>query len=308
MKKQPQRIVSHGPASVDFPPRVEGNSEEPRPADSFVAYSLIHSTTVWRQFHRSARWAKARVHIMDSTVPTPRKTGVDREICLMISVNGVHMGGRGSGRHWSGQRKGNVELCPPLDVRRLQRDGLLRPGQSFPRNWRRNGQLAATITVTTAADCIVLSYEHFVAGEEWQREQYPVLLEWLPCHYGGRRAWFRCPARGCGRRVAILYGAGIFACRHCHRLAYLSQRIATWNRALRSAQAIRQRLGGTANMYDPFPEKPKGMHWQTYQELRRQHDDANAHSWPGWLRRWKRPSRTITRTDMQKIVPAMDHS
>jgi hypothetical protein len=44
-------------------------------------------------------------------------------------------------------------------------------------------------------------------------------------------------------------------------------------------------------MYDPFPGKPKGMHWQTYLELRRLHDDANAHSWPGWVRRWKMPSR-----------------
>jgi hypothetical protein len=60
---------------------------------------------------------------------------------------------------------------------------------------------------------------------------------------------------------------------------------------LNQAQSIRERLGGTASMYDPFPGKPKRMHWETYQELRWQHDDANAHSWPGWIRRWKMPSR-----------------
>ena len=45
-----------------------------------------------------------------------------------------------------------------------------------------------------------------------------------PCRLGGSRAWFICPAVGCGRRVAILYGGGIFACRHCYDLAYDSSR------------------------------------------------------------------------------------
>jgi hypothetical protein len=30
-------------------------------------------------------------------------------------------------------------------------------------------------------------------------------------------AAFICPAAGCGRRVAILYGGGNFACRHCYQ-------------------------------------------------------------------------------------------
>jgi hypothetical protein len=29
-------------------------------------------------------------------------------------------------------------------------------------------------------------------------------------------------------------------------------------------QKIRERLGGSANMTEPFQEKPKGMHWRTY--------------------------------------------
>jgi hypothetical protein len=210
------------------------------------------------------------------------------------------MGGRRSGRHWGEQTKGKIEQYPMLDVRRLQRLGLLQPGRSFPQNWSRNGRLAATIILTAFDDRVFLSHERCEAGAVGKREQYPVLLEWTSCHYGGRRAWFHCPVSGCGRRVATLYGNGIFACRHCHRLAYSSQRIPAWSRALRCAQAIRRRLGGNANMYDPFPERPQGMHAQTYREFRRQYEDANAHSWPGWLRHWKRPSRTKARTDLQK--------
>src|ERR1035441_6259105 len=203
---------------------------------------------------------------------------------------GGAMGGFGSGRCWGRQTKGKAEHFASLDVRRLQRLGLLRPGPSFPQHWNRNGEPAASISVKAEIDRIIVSYERFITGGEWRSERYPIPLEWVRCNYGGRRAWFRCPRHDCGRRVAILYLDGIFACRHCHQLAYSSQRIAAWERALNRAQSIRERLGGTASMYDPFPGRPKGMHWRTYQELRWQHDEANAHSWPGWLRRWKRPS------------------
>ena len=152
------------------------------------------------------------------------------------------MGGIGGGRQWGGQRKGRSEQYPGLDVRRLQRHGLLLPGQSFQYHWRRKRERAATINLTALENRVVLRHEHLLSSPVWNREEYTVQLEWLPCNYGGRRAWFRCPVSGCGRRVAILYGNGIFACRNCHRLAYSSQRIQPWDRALRRAQAIRQRL------------------------------------------------------------------
>jgi hypothetical protein len=68
----------------------------------------------------------------------------------------------------------------------------------------------------------------------------------------------------------------LFACRHCYRLAYASQQESAHDRGLLKAQGIRMRLGGTANMLDDFPEKPKGMHWRTYERLCRAHDAAQA--------------------------------
>jgi len=65
--------------------------------------------------------------------------------------------------------------------------------------------------------------------------------------------------------VALLYGAGeLFACRHCYGLAYDSQQQSRHDRNLSQAQKIRMRLGGSANMLHPFPQKPRGMHWRTY--------------------------------------------
>lgn len=85
--------------------------------------------------------------------------------------------------------------------------------------------------------------------------------------------WFHCPAQGCGRCVAKLYlGGAIFACRHCYRLAYSSQRENLDDRATRRADKIRERLKWEPGILNGHGIKPKGMHWRTYQRLTAKHD------------------------------------
>ena len=133
------------------------------------------------------------------------------------------MGGYGSGRRCSS--KDTTSSYIQLDVRWLQRKGFLRPGYDFTLTWSRNGEIFANINIRSESDRIILIYRHRKYNEDdWQSREYPVLLEWRRCNYGGQRAWFVCPGLGCGRRVAILYGGRIFACRHCYQLAYASQR------------------------------------------------------------------------------------
>ncbi|HEX2108928.1 MAG TPA: hypothetical protein VHF70_06600 [Rubrobacteraceae bacterium] len=116
--------------------------------------------------------------------------------------------------------------------------------------------------------------------------QEPVPLSWTACTFGGERPWFVCPGAGCDRRVAVLYGPGKhFLCRHCYDLVYESQRENAMDRALHKAQSIRKRLGGSANMMEPFPEKPKGMHWKTYERLWWEHHEADMEQLAG-LREW----------------------
>jgi hypothetical protein len=176
------------------------------------------------------------------------------------------MGGLGSGRH-SGSGKDTTSHSCALDVRHLQRKKLLDPGCSFTWQWFPAAGVIASIQVRSEEDAVRLAYQRRGASGSWKWEVCWVNLEWTPCHYGGQRAWFRCPGLSCGRRVAILYGRGVFLCRQCHNLNYQSQHEQAPGRALARVQKIRMQLGGHANLDDPFPSKPKSMHWRTYHRL-----------------------------------------
>jgi hypothetical protein len=119
-----------------------------------------------------------------------------------------------------------------------------------------------------------------------------VRLDRTPCNYGGERIWFLCPR--CNRRAAILYAPGhLFWCRRCCQLAYSSQGEGTEDRVREKAEAIRRQLGGVPGLAWPFPERPKGMHYRTYERLRQEYHvaervaDAAVLEWldasRGWL-------------------------
>jgi hypothetical protein len=55
---------------------------------------------------------------------------------------------------------------------------------------------------------------------------------------------------------------------HCYQLAYASQHEPARRRGLGKSQKIRMRLGGSPNIFEEFPDKPKGMHWRTYERWR----------------------------------------
>lgn len=166
------------------------------------------------------------------------------------------------------------ESCVSIDVRRWHREGRLHAEEHFSLSWTRNGKRAGNISVRTELDAAVLIYQsRFWGSTEWRLIEQRVPITWTACHLGGQRPWFVCSVYSnehfCGRRAAVLYGAGeLFACRTCCRLAYASQQETAMFRGMSQAQKIRQKMGGSANLFEPFPERPKGMHWRTYKRLR----------------------------------------
>lgn len=184
-----------------------------------------------------------------------------------------------------------------LDIRRLQREGMLTPGRAFNWQWLRNGEKVADINIRAEAHRLILSYRNRSRGGEWQATEYPVYLEWTGLHFGGKRVWFRCPAQGCGRRVATLFGGSVFACRHCHKLVYECQRERDDDRALRRADNIRRRLGWEPGTLNGHGSKPKGMHWRTYFRLVSEHDAFANASLMGFAERLGIANRMLARFD-----------
>ncbi len=172
------------------------------------------------------------------------------------------MGGFGSGRH--SYSKATTSEYGQLDVRDWQREGLLVVGRSFLW-WPWDVEVIATMKRDEPS--MVRLYHRSGSGP--QSEPHRIWISWTACNYGGKRAWFVC-SRGCGHRVAILYGNGTLACRHCRELAYESQQDSGRHRSLRQARTNRMKLGGSANLLEPLPGRPKGMHWSTYRRLYRQ--------------------------------------
>ena len=176
------------------------------------------------------------------------------------------MGGPGSGRR--GGRETTADYRR-LDVRELHRAGVLVPGWRGGWRWMRRGETRAEINIEVHELAMVLRYSATTNGER-KSYDYAVGLSWTGCNYGGRRPWMLCPS--CGRRVAVLFGGAMFACRHCRRLAYESQRETAGDRAIRRADAIRERLGWQAGILNPDGWKPRGMHWRTFWRLKAEHD------------------------------------
>jgi hypothetical protein len=181
------------------------------------------------------------------------------------------MGGSGSGRWGWHIKKTTIEQCAAIDSAQWTRAGILHDGcicsgqQSFIR-----------YDVNTADGMhsyVNLTYD-LRSGEHLD---YLVFLETTQPHYGGLKWWFKCPlvrnGQPCKRRVQKLFlppRGSRFGCRHCYNLSYASRSHSSLDRSREKARRIQLRLGGSASLFDPFPPKPRGMWWKSYQRLRYQ--------------------------------------
>ncbi|MGP9516806.1 hypothetical protein ACT3RO_13685 [Psychrobacter sp. AOP5-CZ1-12] len=97
------------------------------------------------------------------------------------------------------------------------------------------------------------------------------------CNYGNFRHWWLCPS--CSKRVAVLYCAGTYVCRHCLSVPYGSQLQQPIDRLFSRADAIRQRLGWQSGIAHGSGTKLKGMHSKTFDRLVNEHERVTAKIW-----------------------------
>lgn len=200
------------------------------------------------------------------------------------------MGGRGSGRTSSyGFTVDKCEDYLSIDLAWLQRQNSLKHGNSGTITWSRRGQERGSIRYRTEADGLRLIYRASKGGQEWRDVNELIPFAWTNANFNGRRRWFVCLS--CSRRCRIIYGGTHYRCRKCHQLKYESQYEPIFGRATEQRHKLRKRLGYIGSLDDPFPPKPKGMHWKTYRRLEKR-DQELAERWcmdmVNWLQRIQR--------------------
>jgi hypothetical protein len=95
-----------------------------------------------------------------------------------------------------------------------------------------------------------------------QGAQCDISITWTALHFGGQRAWWKCPV--CNERCAIIYFGSKVACRTCLGLAYASNRTTKASKPFARARNLRARLKWPGGIVNGNGTRPKGMHWTTY--------------------------------------------
>jgi hypothetical protein len=148
----------------------------------------------------------------------------------------------------------------------MRRQGYLSIGISGTLSWHCDGKQTGSVDYLVATDKLILFYRIRNHDSEWEDVKEEIVFDKTSCNYGGVRTWFKCPQ--CSRRVEVLYVVDkYFLCRHCYNLTYRSQQETKCDRLVRKADKIWLKVGGNHRTNSQPPQKPKGMHWKTYQRL-----------------------------------------
>lgn len=177
-----------------------------------------------------------------------------------------------------------LDSCPSIDIRAWHRERLIEPGTAFekPLTAPKTDNLPYAwidVKVSAGADAITLRYPHLdlERGTLGPATEIEIGLTWTAPVGNVHRPWFLCPglSEPCNRRVAELYV--LFKrplCRHCLGFRYRSERAKPFEQVIARLYKIRKRLGDDATLFTPI-EKPKGMHWRTFNRRMDEYNQLN---------------------------------
>lgn len=110
-----------------------------------------------------------------------------------------------------------------------------------------------------------------------------VQLIWRDAHFGGTRAYFRCP--DCFKGAEILYAAPHLACKMCHGLAHRIENMTPLQRKSEKLRKLEKRAGIDTSRLPRLPApKPLWMRWHTFLKLRQAIKQADHDFAAAWLR------------------------
>lgn len=180
------------------------------------------------------------------------------------------MGSYGSGRHGG---RPTADSSRTVDLAWMMRKGFAVEGRDISGSihFTCGDQPAGNISYraemhSKGHERLVLSYTR-ASGDEMESVRQIVHLTFTRPHFGGKRWWMICPARG--HRAGKLYlpmNGDRFASRKAWQLGYHSQRIAHKDRPFEALFRLQKRLGGTQGWEQPI-RRPKGMHRRTFARL-----------------------------------------
>jgi hypothetical protein len=92
-------------------------------------------------------------------------------------------------------------------------------------------------------------------------------IVWIPTYFGRHRAILVCGSCGCGA-IRLFARYGTYACRHCHKAVYTSQKHDQNGRQRLAASKLLLQLGGLQIFANQRLPSPNGTRRRTYQRIR----------------------------------------
>ena len=160
-------------------------------------------------------------------------------------------------RH-SSEPRPTVELMPAICITDLR--------NAIPRNYGTN--IYSNPFRYPQIRHLRLSYRSIEIVDHHDRSQV-FGIQWIPTYFGKARAIIVCSTCRCGA-LRLFAHHGTYACRHCHRAQYLSQKQKTASRKRLAACKLRLELGGSPDIHELIPSRPKWTRRRTYQRIRHQ--------------------------------------
>jgi hypothetical protein len=170
-----------------------------------------------------------------------------------------------------------IELMPAININDLR--------AAIPRDYSNN--IYSNSLRYPQVRHLHLSYRSIKIIDHYDRAQV-FGIEWIRTGLGAPRAIFVC---SCGYGAIRLFARhGTYACRHCHRALYASQRYNQIGRKRLAASKLRLlQLGSLPDIREPMPCKAKWKHHRTYNKAREHLDKLEA---PIKAHRFKKPLST----------------